>query len=105
MYMMGPCTLNLTRGSAAFTGGGTVSIGYGTQASVLATHGTIASTVFTTFAASHLVTVEPVAQAVTATTSYANLGIWMIAASGDFASGTGASGQLSCQYSIITGVQ
>ncbi len=104
MYQMGSCTLNLTRGSAAFTGGGTVSIGYDTTSSP-ATNGTIASTVFTTFAASHAVVVLPVAVAVTATTGLANKGIYITAASGDFASGTGATGQLNCDYSIVTGVQ
>ena len=103
-YIMGPCMLNLTRGSAAFTGGGTVTIGYGATAATTASNSTIASTVFTTFAASHLVVVQPTAQAVGATTLYAGLGVWMNAAGSDFASGTGGSGQLSCQYSIVTGV-
>jgi hypothetical protein len=104
MYQMGSCTLNLTRGAAAFTGGGTVSIGYDTTSSP-ATNGTIASTVFTTFAASHGVVVLPVAVAVTATTGLANKGIYITAASADFAVGTGATGQLNCDYSIVTGVQ
>lgn len=104
MYQMGGCTLNLTRGSAAFTGGGTVSIGYDTTSSP-ATNGTIASTVFTTFASSHAVIVLPVAVAVTATTGLANKPITMTAAGGDFASGTGATGQLDCQYRILNGVQ
>lgn len=105
---MGPCTLNLTHGSAAFTGGGAVSIGYGatfasTTPSPL-THGTIAATVFTTFTASHGVVVIPAAVAVTATTGLAGLPVFMSAATQDFASGTGGSGQISCQYSIATGV-
>ena len=103
MYQMGGCTLNLTYGSAAFTGGGTVTIGYGTTSSP-ATNGTIASTVFTTFSASHAVVVLPVAVAVTATTSLANKAIVMTAASADFAAGTGATGQLDCQYRILNGV-
>ena len=103
-YVMGPCMLNLTHGSAAFTGGGTVTIGYGATSATTASNSTIASTVFTTFTASHLVVVEPTAQSVGATTLYAGLGVWMNAASSDFASGTGGSGQLSCQYSIVTGV-
>jgi hypothetical protein len=103
-YVMGPCMLNLTHGSAAFTGGGTVTIGYGATSATTASNSTIASTVFTTFTASHLVIVQPTAQAVGATTLYAGLGIWMNAAGSDFASGTGGSGQLSCQYSIVTGV-
>lgn len=103
MIQMGVCTLNLTRGSAAFTGGGTVSIGYDTT-STPATNGTIASTVFTTFASSHAVVVLPVAVAVTATTSLANKGVYITAAAADFASGTGATGQLNCDYSIVSGV-
>lgn len=108
MYVMGPCVLNLTHGSAAFTGGGAVSIGYGatfasTTPSPL-THGTIAATVFTTFTASHAVVVIPAAVAVTATTGLAGLPVFMSAATQDFASGTGATGQISCQYSIATGV-
>ena len=104
MYQMGSCTMNLTYGSAAFTGGGTVSIGYGTT-STPATNATIASTVFTTFTASHGVVVLPAAVAVTATTSLVNKAIVMTAASADFAVGTGATGQLDCQYRILTGVQ
>jgi hypothetical protein len=108
MYVMGPCLLNLTYGSAAFTGGGTVSLGYGntfasTTPSPL-THGTIASTVFTTFSASHGVVVIPAAVAVTATTSLAGKAVFMSAATQDFAAGNGGSGQLSCQYSIVPGV-
>ena len=103
MIQMGSCTLNLTRGSAAFSNGGTVSIGYDTTSSP-ATNGTIASTVFTTFAASHAVVVLPVAVAVTATTSLANKGIYISAGSGDFTAGTGATGQLNCNYSVVTGV-
>lgn len=103
MYQMGGCTLNLTYGSAAFSSGGTVSIGYGTASSP-ATNGTIAATVFTTFSSSHAVVLLPVAVAVTATTSLANKAIVMTAASADFAGGTAATGQLDCQYRILTGV-
>ena len=103
MYQMGGCAVNLTYGSAAFTGGGTVTIGYGTSSSP-ATNGTIASTVFTTFSASHGVVLLPVAVAVTATTSLANKAIVMTATGSDFAAGTGATGQIDCQYRILTGV-
>jgi hypothetical protein len=101
----GQCTLDLVYGSAAFTGGGTVSLGYGTGSSP-ATNGTIASTVFTTFTASHLVTVLPTALAVTATASgLLNTGIYLSAASADFAAGTGGSGVLDCQYRVVSGLQ
>src|ERR1022692_4428612 len=106
MYVMGPCALNLTYGSAAFTGGGAVSIGYGntyatTTPSPL-THGTVAASVFTTFSASHGFFVIPAAVAVTATTSLAGKAVFMSAATQDFAVGTGATGQVSCQYSVVT---
>ena len=108
MYVMGPCVLNLTYGSAAFTGGGAVSIGYGnTYASTTPsplTHGTIAATVFTTFSASHGVVVIPAAVAVTETTGLAGKAVFMSAATQDFAAGTGGTGQVSCQYSVVTGV-
>jgi hypothetical protein len=108
MYVMGPCVLNLTHGSAAFTGGGAVSIGYGATFAATTpspvTNGTIASTVFTTFTASHGVVVLPIAVAVTATTGLAGLPVFMSAATQDFASGAGGSGEISCQYSIATGV-
>lgn len=108
MYVMGPCVLNLTYGSAAFTGGGAVSLGYGntfasTTPSPL-THGTVAATVFTTFSASHGVVVIPAAVAVTVTTGLAGKAVFMSAATQDFAAGTGGSGQISCQYSVATGV-
>ena len=54
------CVLDLKYGSAAFTGGGTSTIGYGTTQSAIATSpaaATIASTVFTTFTASQAITV------------------------------------------------
>lgn len=109
LYVMGPCALNLTYGSAAFTAGGAVSIGYGatfasTTPSPL-THGTIAATVFTTFSASHAVVLIPASVAVTADTTMVGKPVFMSAATQDFAGGTGASGQVSCQYSVMTGVQ
>lgn len=108
MYEMGSCTLNLTHGSAAFTGGGSVSIGYGATFAATTpspvTNGTIAATVFTTFTGSQAVVVLPIAVPVTATTSLANKPVFMSAATQDFASGTGGSGQVSCQYNIVTGV-
>ena len=105
LIVPGSCTLELIHGSAAFTGGGTVTIGYGATSSP-ATNGTIASTVFTTFTASQAVTVLPVALPVTATaTGLLNTGIVMTAASADFAAGTGGSGVLDCQYRVIGGLQ
>lgn len=97
------CTLDLKRGSAAFTGGGTITIGYGATAATTAAAATIASTVLTTFAASQSVLVAG-ALAVTANTSTLNQPIWMNAASADFAAGTGATGLLDCAYRVHTGM-
>ncbi len=96
------CTLNLKRGSAAFTGGGTVTIGYGASSATVAGAATIAATVFTTFAASQSITVAG-ALAVNANTGILNVPVWINAASGDFASGTGATGVLDCAYRVHTG--
>ncbi len=96
------CALDLKRGSAAFTGGGTVTIGYGTTAPTVAGAATIASTVFTTFAASQLITVAG-ALAVNAASGVLNLPVWMQAGSADFAVGTGASGVLDCAYRVHSG--
>jgi len=102
MIEIDSCVLNLTYGAAAFTGGGTVTIGYGTGASVAAA-ATIASTVFTTFTSSHAIKVAG-SLAVTADTSLANQPIYVAAASADFAAGTGATGQLDCAYRVHTGI-
>lgn len=96
------CTLDLIRGSAAFTGGGTVTLGYDTGASPAAA-ATIASTVFTTFAASQAITVAG-ALAVNATSGILNKAIYAKAASADFASGTGGSGILDCAYRVHSGL-
>jgi hypothetical protein len=96
------CALDLKRGSAAFTGGGTVTIGYGTTAPTVAGAATIASTVFTTFAASQLITVAG-SLAVNAASGVLNLPVWVQAASADFAAGTGATGVLDCAYRVHTG--
>ncbi len=96
------CTLDLKRGSAAFADGGTVTIGYGATTATTAAAATIASTVLTTFAASQLITVAG-ALPVTAASVALNLPVWLAAGSGDFTSGTGASGVLDCAYRVHTG--
>lgn len=96
------CVLDLKRGSAAFTGGGTVTIGWGATSATTAAAATIASTVFTTFAASQMISVAGVLP-VTAATLTLNLPLWVSAGSGDFASGTGATGVLDCAYRVHSG--
>lgn len=96
------CVLDLKFGSAAFTGGGTVTIGYGATSAVTAGAATIASTVFTTFTASQSVLVAG-SLAVSANTLTLNLPIWINAASADFAAGTGATGVLDCGYRVHYG--
>jgi len=101
MIEMQSCILDLKYGSAAFTGGGAVTIGYGsTSATTNAMATTIAATFWTTFAASHTTSVLAGAIPVTANTSLQNLGIWMNAATADFAAGTGATGQVDCSYRV-----
>jgi len=97
------CVLDLKRGSAAFTGGGTVTIGYGASTATTAAAATVASTVFTTFAASQMISVAG-ALPVTASSLTLNLPVWVAAGSADFASGTGGSGVLDCAYRVHTGL-
>lgn len=96
------CTLDLKRGSAAFTSGGTVTFGWGATDATTAAAATIASTVFTTFTASQAITVAG-AMAVTADSLTLNLPIWVSAGSADFATGTGATGVLDCSYRVHSG--
>lgn len=96
------CILDLKRGSAAFTGGGAVTIGLGTSTPAVAAAATIASTVFTTFAASQSILVAG-ALAVNANSGTLNLPLWIQAGTADFASGTGATGLLECAYRVHTG--
>jgi hypothetical protein len=96
------CVLDLIYGSAAFTSGGTVTIGYGTSATVAAA-ATIASTVFTSFSANQAIKVAG-SLAVTATSSLLNQPIYVTNATGAFATGTGATGFLDCQYIVHKGL-
>ncbi len=99
------CTLDLKRGSAAFTSGGTVTIGYGTTPTLGAASpaaATIAATVFTTFAASQSISVAG-ALAVTANSLTLNTPVTISNGSADFATGTGATGVLDCAYRVHTG--
>ena len=99
------CTLDLKYGSAAFTGGGTSTIGYGTTQSTIAASpaaATIASTVFTTFTASQAVTVAG-ALAVTANSLTLNKAVGFATATANFAAGTGATGVIDCAYRVHNG--
>lgn len=100
------CVLDLKRGSAAFTSGGTVTIGYGTTQTLNAASpaaATIASTVFTTFAASQSISVAG-ALAVTANTLDLNTPVTISNGTGVFATGTGATGVLDCAYRVHSGL-
>jgi hypothetical protein len=99
------CTLDLKYGSAAFTSGGTVTIGYGTtQSTVAASPGaaTIASTVLTTFSASQAISVAG-ALAVTANSLTLNKALSITNGTGVFATGTGATAVLDCAYRVHNG--
>ncbi len=99
------CTVDLNRGSAAFTGGGTVTIGYGlTEATNAASTAaaTIASTVFTTFAASQNILVAGLVP-VTVNTLDVNTAVTISNASNVFASGTGAIVTVDCAYRVHSG--
>lgn len=99
------CVLDLKYGSAAFTGGGTVTVGYGsTQSTVAASPAaaTLAATVFTTFTASQAISVAG-AMAVTANTLTLNKPVAVTVGTANFAAGTGATGVLDCAYRVHTG--
>ena len=99
------CVLDLKYGSAAFTSGGTVTIGYGaTQATVAASTAaaTIASTVLTTFSASQSILVAG-SYPVTANTLSLNTAVSITNGTGVFATGTGATAVLDCAYRVHSG--
>lgn len=99
------CTVDLNRGSAAFTGGGTVTIGYGLTESTNAAStaaATIASTVFTTFAASQNILVAGLVP-VTVNTLDVNTAVTISNGSNVFASGTGAIVTVDCAYRVHSG--
>jgi hypothetical protein len=99
------CTVDAKYGSAAFTSGGTITIGYGaTQATVAASAAaaTIASTFLTTFTASQSITVAG-ALAVTANTLTLNAPVSITNGSGVFATGTGATVIVDCAYRVHSG--
>ncbi len=96
-------TLDLIRGSAAFSGGGAMAAYQGTtSAGVLAT-ATIAATVFTTFPASQIIRVAG-AQAVAASSTVLNVGLVFTNPTADFTSGTGATGIVKLVYRVHTGL-
>jgi hypothetical protein len=100
------CILDLTFGSAAFTGGGTVTIGYGTTQSTVAAStatSTIASTVLTSFSANQNILVNA-AIPVTASSLNLNTAVSITNGSAVFAAGTGGSGRLDCSYRVHPGL-
>lgn len=96
-------TLDLVRGAAAFSGGGAVAAYLGTDSTGVLATATIASTVFTTFAASQIIRVAG-AQAVAASTTVLNKGLVFTNPSADFTSGTGATGIIKLVYRVHSGL-
>lgn len=95
--------LNLTFGSAAFSGGGAAQLSYGTGVTTPAS-ATWAAAMFTTFTASQMGKVAGAIAASTATANVANKAVNYTNATAVFTAGTGASGLLSVSYRIINGV-
>lgn len=96
-------TLDLVRGSAAFVGGGACAAYLGTDATGVIATAAIASTVFTTFAASQAIRVAG-AQAVAATSTILNKALVFANPTADFTSGTGATGIIKLAYRIHSGL-
>ena len=99
------CVLDLKYGSAAFTSGGTVTIGYGTTQSTVAAStaaATIASTVLTSFSASQSILVAG-SYPVTANSLSLNKAVSITNGTNVFATGTGATAVLDCAYRVHSG--
>lgn len=96
-------TLELVRGSAAFSGGGTTAAYLGTDSTGVLATATIASTVFTTFAASQIIRVAG-SQAVAASTTLLNKGLVFTNPSADMTAGTGGTGIIKLAYRVHTGL-
>lgn len=100
------CVLDMVFGSAAFTGGGTVTVGYGTTQSTVAAStaaATIAATVFTTFTASQSILTLGT-MPVTASTLNLNKAVSITNGTAVFAGGTAASAVLDCTYRVHFGL-
>ncbi len=95
--------LCLTRGSAAFVGGGACAAYLGTDATGVLASATIAATVFTTFAASQSILVAG-ALAVNANSTILNKALVFANPTADFTSGTGATGVVKLAYRVHTGL-
>jgi hypothetical protein len=99
------CVVDAKYGSAAFTSGGTITIGYGaTQSTVAASTAaaTIASTFLTTFSASQSILVAGT-YPVTANSLSLNTPVSITNGSGVFATGTGATVIVDCAYRVHSG--
>lgn len=96
-------TLDLVRGSAAFSGGGACAAYLGTDSTGVLASATIAATVFTSFAASQLIRVAG-AQAVAATSTVLNKGLVFANPTADFTAGTGATGIIKLAYRVHAGL-
>jgi len=95
--------LCLTRGSAAFSGGGACAAYLGTDATGVLASATIAATVFTSFAASQSIMVAG-ALAVNVNSAILNKALVFANPTADFTSGTGATGVVKLAYRVHTGL-
>lgn len=97
------CLFNAIFGSAAFTGGGTINAFYGSVSPPVNLVGPgIVASFLTTFAANQI-TAPNTAMAVT--TAAVNAAVYISNQTGVFASGTGSSLIVNCQYSVAPGMQ
>ncbi len=96
-------TLCLTRGSAAFVGGGACAAYLGTDGTGVLASATIAATVFTSFAASQSIMVAG-ALAVNVNSAILNKALVFANPTADFTSGTGGSGFVKLAYRVHTGL-
>lgn len=97
------CVYNAIFGSAAFTGGGVLAGFYGSVSPpVSAAHNTVNAAFLTTFSANQ---VAAASGSVASTTAAINTGVYISNQTGVFAVGTGSSMTVTCQYTVLTGIQ
>ena len=96
------CVVDVIYGSAAFTGGGAVTVNYGLGGTSASTSN-IAATIFTSLSANEIATLVGPPTSI-ASSAALNKSLVLQAASADFAVGTGASGQIRAAYRVHTGL-
>lgn len=97
------CVYEALFGSAAFTGGGAIIPFFGnTSPPVANATGSVAATLLTTFTASQIITQSSMGMAITASAAALNTAVYISNQTAVFASGTGSTLSVTCQY-IVTG--